>query len=302
MLNYRYIKHRLRERKNLNRLIRKGKISGDIDFFFIISAGRSGSTLLRKHLQLESNVYIPPESEDFIPKVVNLFAENLDDYNRFVSEMTQLVSQMQCLKVWSLTEEGVRMLLLNIPEKDRQIDKIILIIYKNEIPFECQKNCLLGDKTPLLNDYLELISKIFPKGKLIYMVRDGRGVVNSYVQSRNYTVKRAVMRWKSALANFNSKKHFFSDKLIIVKYEDFILHPDQKIDEVLKLLGQKRNSGSKEKTAIDMGDTYLSHHSNIQNPINAKSLEKWREELTFETIQELNILLKNELETFQYKK
>jgi hypothetical protein len=302
MLKYSYFKHRLREKINLRKLIRKGKIGGDIEIFFIISAGRSGSTLLRKHLQEKSDIYIPPESEDFIPKLVNLFAKHIHDYDNFITETVHLIQKMDCLRVWKLEKNNIVSLLHSIPNEDRKIDIIIYALYFSQVPQDMNKRVLIGDKTPLLNDYLYLLSEVFPKGKLIYMVRDGRAVVNSYVQSRSYSVERALARWKSSIRNFENKKHLFSKRLVLLKYEDFISSPDQKIEEILNMLGVKRNFQSLEKEIVDMGDTHLSHHANVQNPINSDSMEKWRLELSIETINKLNELMANELDTYQYKK
>lgn len=294
-----YYKKRIIERINLYKLKRFNLISGDVDFFFIISAGRSGSTILRKHLMENAVIGIPPESEDLIPRLVNLFVTKRKNYEEFVNEAVHLLSKMNCIQPWELNLSELKVALLNLGKENRKIDIIIHLIFFKGVK-NASENCLIGDKTPLLNDYLRLISVVFPKGKLIYIVRDGRAVVNSYVQSRNYTLEKAINRWKSSLTNFERFRKFFNKRVLLLRYEDFVTNTHFELMSILKFLDKPLQESK--VNFEDLGDTTLSHHNNVQNPVNIDSIEKWKQELNEIDLEKIDKSILKELIKYNYKR
>ena len=297
-----YYKAKLKERKHFKTLSKTIDLDRNVSFFFILSAGRSGSTLLRKQLMLETNVYIPPESEDMIVKLTEIWI----DYQKksYVEKINLIVGYLEnriYLKYWKIDFKELKALLLNIPLEKQKIDIIIQTIYLHQITKENLNHdkLLIGDKSPFLNFYLKYINLIFPHSKVIYLIRDPKAVISSYMTDRGYTFEKALSRWKSSVYTFLKHKHLFKNNIYILKYEDLIENPKTKIEEIINFLNA--TALKEKKLSIELGDTTLKHHKNIQNPINSDSLEKWKTNLTKYQIDKINSVFSKEMKQFKYE-
>src|SRR6478735_6678781 len=69
--------------------------------FFILSAGRSGSTLLRKLLLTNVPVNIPPESDDLIPKLIKFYLRyNHKSWEYIVNGCIEIFNNEPSTKHW----------------------------------------------------------------------------------------------------------------------------------------------------------------------------------------------------------
>lgn len=302
-----YIKSRLDYKRNLNSLYKCSDIEGLQPFFFIISAGRSGSTLLRKHLMLHSNTYIPPESEDMIPKIAEIWINSIKNhsYEITIDRIIQYLSIRPYLKFWELNLDEIKKSLLSAPFDKRKLDLVIYSIYKNQAKNTINNDIidymLIGDKSPVLNYYLEHINTIFPLSKVIYLTRDPRAVVSSYLIDRNTSFEEAINRYKSSLYTYSKYKKIFVNRIIEVRYENFILNYEKELSRIINFLELKELTENQFLSNIKLGDTVLSHHKNVANPINNNSLDKWKTMLSIEQIKIINTQLKSEIKEFGYE-
>jgi hypothetical protein len=270
---------------NLRKLKNSKEINGDIDFFFIISAGRSGSTVLRKQLMKETNVHLPPESEDMIPKMAEILLNNKSEhFENKVDLVINFLSNQSYIKFWSIDLNRLKKELLLIPKSNQKIDSIIYEIYKQHYLSSSNNSnntkLLIGDKSPFLNYYLEHINILFPKCKVIYLIRDPRSVVASYIEERNYSFEKALNRWKSSIYTYRKYKKIFDSRIMEISYERFVKDPEKIMNQLVDFLGAAKNDVINEPSEKILGDISLSHHRNVNNPINADSLHKWKLVLT----------------------
>ena len=78
----------------------------------------------------------------------------------------------------------------------------------------------------------------FPNEKLIVIVRDGRTLVESYVNSFNVNREASIREWADAvriLGDFNINEH--SQSVFVIKYEELHLNTEAKLKEMLVFLG-----------------------------------------------------------------
>ncbi len=274
----------------------------DFEIFFIISSGRSGSTLLRKELMMNSNVYIPPETDNMIPKIINIWVNQKITYNNKIDALIEFLKKSNFTSLWNINYLKLKIELLELNKSDRNLGKIIYLIYFHQFSQKNNsKNNLIGDKTPFLNYYLRELNIIFPNSKIIYLVRDPRAVISSYIKDRNYPIDKAIKRWKSSIYTYNKYKHIFKDRLLEVKYEDFVLNNERKIDELLSFIKVEKEINSILDLKEKLGDGNVSHYKNIFNPVNNESLEKWKTNLTIEEIKMINSSLSKEMKQFGYE-
>jgi hypothetical protein len=159
---------------------------------------------------------------------------------------------------------------------------------------------LIGDKTPYLNYYLDFIHALYPTAKIIYLIRDYRAVINSYIQSRDYTLDEAIKRCKTSYRIYNKYKHLFRENLLLVKYEELVGSNDELLKQIFNYLNLNFSAQAFELTSMDLGDTRLKHHANVSKPIMKENINKWHQELSENNIKLINSSLKKELLSFDY--
>lgn len=218
---------------------------------FIFGTQRSGTTLLARILTAHPNIHIQNELE--LSKVFN---KQLD-----VDELIKKI------KIQIKTEGGV--------DIDDALSKQIKI---------------WGVKDPLFTKYINLLPKFLPHSKFIIIIRDSRGVTNSYKKNRwglGTNVYSGAHRWKNEIElqlNF-IKKH--SKNVYVIKYEDLIYDISSSIEKLCLFLSIPFNrtmtSYHKSNASFELKPENI---NTIQEPSNELA-QKWKEELSS---YEINII------------
>jgi hypothetical protein len=174
--------------------------------------------------------------------------------------------------------QGCRNQLHNTLERNRQIIDIICHLQQSEIFLDGSKEAI---RLKLLNSvhYWNL--------KVIYLIRDGRGVTNSYMRHNNVPMEKASQEWCRTHRECNRViREFGKDKYITVHYEDLCRNPKETMTRIYDFLGLTADVG-------DFRFKSLEHHI-LGNPMRFGSTEeikldeKWKSALT-----------NNELEVFE---
>ena len=271
--------------------------------FFIIGSGRSGNTLIRAVLNNNSKISIPPESfvlSSIIKKHYIYSFLNWDEYSSLIlGEFQKIPKEFP----WNLDYNQIKMDLLNLKKEERSLAKIIDFIYTSHSNKTFPDFQVWGDKTPLNTLNLFWINKLFPNAKYINLIRDGRDVVNSYLKYGRYNnINEACRRWILSIKNVEKFKKINSN-ILNIKYEDFVTNPERKSIEICNFLGISYEDKMLEyhKNLNLMGDTLLSHHRNLKNPINQNSIGKWKNELSFREQAVVENLLYHYLKKYNYE-
>lgn len=253
--------------------------------FIIISSGRAGTTLLRVILTKNSQISIPPESQFLHDALRKFLSYNYLGWDELVKIVVGELESKKIFRHWEINLYPVYRKLSNIEEKNRSLAKIIDEIYLTFLRSKEPRALIWGDKSPLHTYYINWIDKIFPRIKYIHLIRDGRAVVNSML-NRNYlnnTITKACKRWNKSINIVNKfKKKKNKDDFFELKYEDLVLKPEKIIKKVCSFIDVNfENQMIRSSVSIEnYGDTILPHHSNLKKPINKKSIDRWKWELS----------------------
>ncbi|UGV40306.1 sulfotransferase [Methanococcoides orientis] len=272
--------------------------------FFIIGSGRSGNTLLRAILTNHSKVSIPPESY-VLPNTVRKFQiYNFLPWEELVKLILGEFESHDQFTMWEINIHDVYERVLNLEENNRSLAKIIdeVYCYYSEQKFPGFE--IWGDKTPGNTLSLGWIDLLYNDAKYIHIIRDGRDVVSSYLKMGRYNnIKDACERWNDSInvaTSFGRMKG--SDKYIEIIYEDLVSNPKKEIIKICEFIGiefeEKMFTYHQEINRL--GDTKLSHHGNLTNPINISSIGKWKNNLSKEDIDEMNLLINTNLSKLGY--
>ena len=144
---------------------------------FIVSSGRSGTTLLASILNASEQIYIPYES-DFIARAYPYYQDKTDfteaDY-RHIFKTFQLSAKQNG---WDLPEETVvAKLKARSPTTFAEVNSVI---YESFHLQEKTDQLLWWLKAPVLIASLDRIHQVCPHAKIVHIVRDGRDVYLSY--------------------------------------------------------------------------------------------------------------------------
>lgn len=212
--------------------------------FFIISAPRSGSTLLNAILNTHSEIFtIPPHADKFEFSGIIRLQKKTRGFFDWESRWAQ---DKEC---WDLATHSF------------VTSAYSEIMYKYSI-----NKKIIGIKTPLHSFYLDNINRIFPSTKFIFLYRDGRDTALSMTRSlpKQFPFYMyAFYKWNLYnLSILNSDVYNkFPERFISVSYEELCDSPVKTLGKISKHLGIKNE------------------YELANFPPNIKSVGKWKQGL-----------------------
>merc|ERR1712117_783175 len=102
----------------------------------------------------------------------------------------------------------------------------------------------LCNKDPFTLKSGSYLKRLFPKGKFLFMVRDGRATVHSII-TRKVTItgfdlksyRQCLTKWNAAITAMNDQCNELGPKHFLpVIYEQMVLHPEQWMENILEFL------------------------------------------------------------------
>lgn len=272
------------------------------NFLFIVGSGRSGNTLLRRLMMERLDIFIPPETY-VLPKIADyrIRARGL----RWQSLVDLVISafeyhpEFETFNICTLREYAIK---AKYWEKENQtINKLIIGLYTWIAEHSGIPSTWVGDKTPLNTLYLGSISKIIPKAKYLYLLRDGADVSVSYINSGIYNnIRDAGKRWARSHKAWNKfkKKQRISDYLEL-RYEELVANPENIIQEIKAKFNIIERV---QDISMLLGDvTSRAHHANVLKPISTDSIGKGRSSLSESQKEELRPVINSSLLNAGYK-
>lgn len=234
-----------------------------VDPIFILGTQRSGTTLISRILSSHKNLYIQNE----LP-MQGLFEYPFDKAT-LVARFTRKIFEIH----------GV------------------------ELSDEPGKSPIWGLKEPLLTYQLPALMECFPNSKYILIVRDGRGVVNSYMDNRwglGTNVYTGAERWKKEV----NLQVDFMQKInhgLTIKYEDLVTDMQSTIRNICEFLEVEFDEQM--VNYYQKGASYAKNRENINTykAPDASITQKWREVLSTRQIGVIEQIAEKELKSFDYE-
>lgn len=269
-------------------LFSRKKLTTSHDFeepFFIIGYGRSGNTLLRSMLISGEEVSIPPESY-VLPRLIKLHKK----YNFLPwSDLTSIiVGEFEAYPeffTWEIDLINAKKNIRNLPTSKQTLSHIINEIYKDYTIQKHNKYFKWGDKTPVNLRFIDKLLKVYPNAKFIYIKRNPKDAISSALNSNIYKdLNQALYFYEICHKKINFlRKHTSVNQIIEVNYEDLVSKPIVNLQHVCDFLNISYSEKMLEfwNKKNELGDVNVhEHHNNIGNPLNTKSIGKWKKFLT----------------------
>ncbi|XP_028322744.1 tyrosylprotein sulfotransferase 1, like [Gouania willdenowi] len=235
----------------------------DTPIIFIGGFPRSGTTLMRAMLDAHNAVRCGEETR-VIPRLLAMRAT----WSRSVKERIRL------------DEAGVTDQVLNSAVRAFLLE--VIVGHGEPAPRLCNKD-------PFALKSLSYLASIFPKGKFVLMIRDGRATVHSMI-SRKVTIsgfdlsnyRDCLTKWSSAVETmYNQCQSVGESRCLPVRYEQLVLKPEQEMRKLLHFLDLQWDSSvlHHEELIGKAGGVSLSKversTDQVMKPVNTDALSKW---------------------------
>jgi Sulfotransferase family len=197
----------------------------------ILGVRRSGTTLLRVMLDRHSQLAIPDESY-FIPQLAHRH-RGPPDPDAFVDDLRRIPT----LREWNVDPEDVRRRL----PPGVSLGAAVAAVY--ETCAAAQGKERWGDKTPMYMQHLPLLHRLWPRGRYVHLVRDGRDVAMSFLGMPEGIVTRTwahprtaedfACQWKTEVrAAQKLGREIGPEQFLEVRYERLAAEPETVLQQI----------------------------------------------------------------------
>jgi hypothetical protein len=252
-------------------------------FPFIVGSPRSGTTLLRAMLDSHSQLAIPPESY-FIFSLHRQFSEIHRPWDR--DTFLMVLGRHERFQLWGIPEEKLAEALgRRAPTTYSDAIRGVFQLYA-----QLRGKSRYGDKTPKYSIHIPLLAQLFPEGRFIHIIRDGRDVALSLMDVRLGLghAREAALLWRARVraarrAGALLGPHRYQE----VRYEDLIDDPEGVLTSLCSFIDLDFEFGMLRylERIGDIPDPALGvryrpgHHSRLGLPL-TKGLRDWRSQMS----------------------
>lgn len=268
---------------------------------FLVGCPRSGTTLLQRMLDAHPHVAIAPET--FFIRKVYMRRREYGDLGR-ESNWNRLIEDVMAMPVFDemgLTKDKFISECREIERSYSSLFGLMLRQYKT-----IRRARLVGEKTPNHLLYIPTLSRFFPSAVFVHIIRDPRGVVNSWKEvpwSTGSVVGDAHV-WKRYLLSVRRIRKPVLSSFMTVRYEDLVENPLSSMKRVCDFLKLPFDNA-----VIDFNrysETSIDKHREPWKERSFEPLDKsraltWRKELSRKELAEIEAVVGREMRRYDYQ-
>lgn len=273
---------------------------------FIVGMSRSGTTLLSRMLDAHSQVAILPETWMYVV---------LDRLGCLEQISNPWQSTLFFNEVWnnlkSYRDPAARVLAREASSRGRYVGPTFRILEEFGRSYALERTAKIwGEKTPGHALWLPQIRALFPRARILFMVRDPRDVLVSYDErwgggkrdTEYLTSTTALLKYY--LNHLLYSQAFPADQVRWVKYESLVAEPEAELDAICAFL-----QVDFEASMLAFHDQYASeqhhmaegkHHALLSRPATTERIGQYRQALGATHVALVERLLGDEMNALGY--
>lgn len=269
--------------------------------FFVVGAGRTGTTLLRAILDAREDVRIPGETHFYTTYRIENFARY-----HFLTRANYMKAVRQYPAWRHVAYEQVDWDLFREIARNSLAQRGSVLRAYLEACAQAAGASWVGEKTPGHIRELSRIWRDFPSARVVHVMRDPRGVAASYLDHDIYAsvygadVTRAVSKWVEAARIHSRVKE--DDHYMLLRYEDLVETPASEIERVQAFLGLPDDPEILRKyetsRLVVLGE---SNHRRINRPVCTDRRDAWAKRLSDKDIELIEGMTEGLLDEFGYE-
>ena len=253
-----------------------------------VSAGRSGTTLLRSMLVAGGQIAIPPETQRIhtaIRKFVSLRHIGWADLSRVI---ISLFESHQLFEVWETNLQPTYQVVENLPRRERSLARIIDEVFMCYAAQQHPEATAWGDQSPLHTFFLPWITRAFPCGKYLHLLRDGRDAIASLLERGKHmdngpSLEAATLRWKTSVVRVQALQEALAPgQFLEIRYEALVSEPQKTLEEICAFANLEYRPAMLRywEAPTTVEHRHMPYHRNIGKPVFTSSIGTWRTRLS----------------------
>ena len=259
---------------------------------FIISAGRSGTTLLRSMLVAGGGISIPPESNVLPMSILRFPVWQAMGWERAAYNVIHSLEEHEAFPVWEASMDAAYAAARSLPQEQRSLARIVDEIFTCYAAQKFPGVDVWGDQTPLNTYYLPWILRVFPNAKYLHIVRDGRDTIASYMEKdekegrhdRGQMLAKHTRSWIMSIQETRrlERKLRGTDQFLEIQYRHLVSNPEKTLGQVCAFAGIPSAVDQMlrfHRSSTTVEHKYQQHHSNLSKPLFTSSVGRWKERL-----------------------
>jgi len=267
---------------------------------FIVSAPRSGSTLLRLILDAHPDLAVPPPGWLFDLVYPYLYSYgNLSDEANLLS-LAEDVLATPTVQKWTITIRPDELVAAAKSRSFAGLYEALHIAYAN-----LGNKRRWGEKTPRNAFWIDEIRELFPNAQFIHIVRDGRDMAIDISDSvlLPYSVYSGANLWQRyVLAIRDSGSRLSQSDFSEIRYEDLCADPISVIHRVCDFLGVEFHPAMLRPNQTKSAQNWSSHplHAKTSEPISTRYCEMYKTRLPGADVEAIEALIGDSLKLYGY--
>lgn len=267
---------------------------------------RCGSHALRLRLTTNSDFFspYPLHQVDFMP-LVKHYGDLNDDVNYF-QLITDFIGFANTTPVrWSNVNWDPVHIFNSLKEKKRSIHAIAWALLLNAGRQRDAKVCMCKSLDNVY--YAEDLNEIFDNMLFLNVVRDPRGQIASINRSiiHNFDTYLNTQLWNSAYKKSCELEKKYPDKVLTIRFEDFISNPEEILRKICKFIDIDFTNDmldiSNSSEAQDISNRSDLWKSNQSAPIKA-NVDKFKQHLSMEEIELIESITGEMMDYYGYER
>lgn len=247
---------------------------------FITGCPRSGTTMLASILGNKTTCVVTPESDFFVDFIYKYFAKKNNSIK--TSEYIHFLNNNYRFKQWKIDANKIK----DLPKKvtftnlNDVIEKTVML-FANEHLGASKNEFARIDHTPNSINNFDLLNKLFPDSKFIFIIRDPRAVYASVKDldwGANSSLRLSEI-WNEYTTHYFSLQKLFPNKICLIKYEDILLNPALEIKKLCEFSAITYDDTMLEAKGFKIPGYTASQHNLVGKKLDKNRIEKWKDEL-----------------------
>jgi hypothetical protein len=275
-------------------------VTGNHKPFFIVSAPRSGSTLLRLMLDAHPRLAVPPPGWlfDLVYPYLYSYGELAQPANLIA--LAEDILQTPTVSKWPVRLEPAALAKAASEPTFRGVYEALHVAYAR-----AEGKVRWGEKTPRNAFWMDEIRTNFPDAQFIHIVRDGRDQAIDISDSLlwPYSVYSGANLWQRYVtAVRESAGRLPADSFLEVRYEDLCAAPEPCVRRMCEFLGEAFDPRMLAPHETRSARAWSTHplHAKTAQPISTKFCEMYKHRLPAADVSVLESLIGGTLAQFGY--
>ena len=255
----------------------------DLQLFFIVGRGRSGTTLLARMLTQHPQLVVAPEGFFALSLRRRYLHARWDD--ACIDAFCRDVVRENRMRTWRLDLDA---LAGRLRAHREGLDyagacRLVYYAYAADVVGRPQVRGI-GDKNPHYALFVPALIELFPGARFVHIVRDPRDNVCSY---RNVpfdlgNVAALAYRWRRYNEEIMAMRRSHPDRFLQVRYEDLVAEGERELERVSDFVGVRFDAAMlRFHEASDDGfyGRKSRWFSELRKPLDDGRVARWREQL-----------------------